>query len=68
MLQEKGKSYYVLIKHFHTSVYDHTLHRGRKHFCCYCSQAFSTKEIIKCHVKDCVKVNGKQRVRIPKKW
>ena len=28
-------------------MYDHTLHHGRKHFCCYCLQAFSTDEILK---------------------
>ena len=67
LLQEKGKSYYVLIKNFNTSVHDHTLHRGRKHFCYYCLQAFSAEEILKCHVKDCFKINGKQRVRIPKR-
>ena len=46
---------------------DHTLPRGRKHFCCYCLQGFSTKEILKCHVNDCFKVNGKQRIRMAKK-
>ena len=32
-------------------MYDHTLHRGEKHFCCYCLQAFST-EGKKHHIKD----------------
>ena len=67
LLHEKGKSYYVLIKNFNTSVFDHTLHRGRKHFHCYCLQAFSAEEALKCHVKDCFKINGKQRVRIPQR-
>ena len=40
-------------------MYGHTLHRGRKHFCRYCLQAFSTEEILKCHVKDCFNINGK---------
>ena len=31
-------------------MYDHTLHHGRKHFCCYCLQAFSTDEILKLHI------------------
>ena len=46
-------------------MYDHTLHRGRKHFCCYCLQAFSTEEILKPHIKDCFKINGKQRIMMP---
>ena len=35
-----------------------TLHRGRKHFCHY--TAFSQEEILKRHIKDCFKVNGKK--------
>ena len=48
-------------------MYDHTLHRGRKHFCCYCLQAFSTEEILTCHIKDFFKINGKQRIKMPKR-
>ena len=32
--EEKGKRRYVLSKDFNTLMYDHTLHRERKHFCC----------------------------------
>ena len=49
---EEGKRRYVLIKDFKTFKYDQTIHRGRKHFCCYCLQAFSKKEILKHHIKD----------------
>ena len=48
-------------------MYDHTLHRGRKHFFPYCLQAFSTEEILKRHIKDCFKINGKQRIVRPQK-
>ena len=48
-------------------MYDHTLHRGRKHFCYYCLQAFSTKKILKRHIKACFKINGKQRIKMAKK-
>ena len=48
-------------------MYDHTLYRGRKYFCRYCLQAFSTEKILKWHVKDCFKINGKQRIIMPKK-
>ena len=48
-------------------MYDHTLHRGRKHFCRYCLKAFSTEEILKRYIKDCFKVNGKKRIIIPRK-
>ena len=46
-------------------MYDHTLHHGKKHCCC-CLQAFSTKEILKCHIKDGFKINGKQKIIMPK--
>ena len=48
-------------------MYDYTLHGGRKHFSCYCLQAFSTEEIFKHHIKDCFKINGKQSVKMLKK-
>ena len=48
-------------------MYDHTLHRERKHFCRYCLQAFSTEDMLKRHIKDCFKTNGKQRIIMPKK-
>ena len=47
-------------------MYDHTLHCIRKHFCRYCLQAFSTEGILKRHIKDCFKSNGKQRIVMPK--
>ena len=40
---------------------------GKKHFCCYCLQVFSTEEILKRHTKDCFKVNVKQRIIMLKK-
>ena len=48
-------------------MYDHTIHRGIKHFCCYCLQAFSTEEMLKRHIKDCFKVNSKQRIKMLKR-
>ena len=48
-------------------MYDHALHRGRKHSCCHCLQPFSSEEILKSHIKDCFKINGKQTIKMPKK-
>ena len=67
LLLEEGKRHYVLIKDFNTFMYDYTSHRGRKHFCRYCLQSFSTEEILKCHIKDCFKINSKQRIIMHKK-
>ena len=65
LIGEEGKRHNVLIKDFNTFMHDHTLHRGRKH--CYCLQAFSAEEIIRHYIKDCFKVNGKQRITMPTK-
>ena len=48
-------------------MYYHSLHRGRKHFCCYSLHTFITEEILKCHIKDCFKINSKQTIKISKK-
>ena len=66
LIGEEDKRHYVLIKNFNTFMYDHTLHCGRTHFCCYHLQAFTNEEIIKCHVKDCFKINGKQMIKMQK--
>ena len=58
-LQEKEKKkHYVFIKDFNTFMYDHSLHRGRKHLYRYCLHAFIKEEILKRHIKDCFKING----------
>ena len=59
--------HYVLIKDFNFFMCDHTLHRGKKHFCRCCLKAFNTEQISKRHTKDCFKIYGKQRIIIPKK-
>ena len=48
-------------------MYDHSLHRGRKNVCRYCLHAFITAEILKPHIKDCYKTNGKEAIKMPKK-
>ena len=67
LMEEKRKRHYVLIKNFNTFVYNYTLHLRKNHFCCYCLQASSTEEILKRHIKDCFKINGKQKIIMPEK-
>ena len=64
---EGEKKHHVLIKDFNAFMYDHKLHRGRKHFCCYFLQAFRAEETLKRHIKDCFQINGKQRIKLPGK-
>ena len=62
LIGEEEKGHYVLIKDFNMFMYDHILNRGRKQFSRYCLKAFSTEETSKHHIKDCFKINGKQRI------
>ena len=62
-----GKKHYILINDFNRPIHDHLLHHGRKHFYRYCLHTFITEDIVKCHIKDCFKTNGKQTVKMPKK-
>ena len=48
-------------------MYDHSLHRGRKHFCRYCLYSFITEEVLNRHIKDCFKIKGKQKIKMLKK-
>ena len=40
---------------------------GKKHFVVIVCKLFSTEEILKRHIKDCFKINGKQRIIMPKR-
>ena len=55
------------MKDFNIFMYDHSLHRQKKHFCCYCLQVFSTEEILKRHIKDYFKIHCEQEIIMPKK-
>ena len=66
LIGEESKIHYAYIKDINTFMYDHTLHHEGKHFWCYCLQAFSTEEMLKCHINDCFEINGKQRIKVPK--
>ena len=76
LLGEERRRHYALIKNFNRFMYDHILHRGKKHFCRRCIVillffvifvSFSTEEILKRHIKGCFKINDKQRIIIPEK-
>ena len=67
LIEEKGKRHYVLIKRFNTFMYNPTPHHRKTYFYRYCLQTFREKEILKRHIKDCFKINGKQKIIMPKK-
>ena len=62
---EREKKHYVLIKDFNRFKFDHSLHRGRKHFCC-CLHVFIREEILEHHTKGSFKINDKQTIKMPK--
>ena len=63
LIEEKGKKTLRSYQNFNTFMYNHPLHHGKTH----CLQVFSTDEILKHHIKDCFKINGKQRIIMSKK-
>ena len=70
LIGKEGKGVFyqnVFIKNLNTFMYDHTIRCGRKHFCWYWLQAFNSGVILKSHIKDCFRINGKQRIITPKK-
>ena len=48
-------------------MYDHTLHRGKNFFTVVDYMLLVQKNILKHHIKNCFKVNDKQRIAMPKK-
>ena len=44
LIVAEGKRHYFLITYFNIFMYDHILHRGKKHFCCYCLQDLKQKK------------------------
>ena len=43
-------------------MYNDTSHQGKKHFYRHYMQDLSTEEVLKRHIEDCFKINGKQRI------
>ena len=60
------KKHYVLIKDFNAFMYKQSKHKGRKHFCMYCLQCFSSERILANHVNNCLTINGAQGINMPK--
>ena len=59
----EGKRHYVYIKKFDRLMYSKTKHK--KYFCMYCLHCFSTEEILNNHEDYCLKINGKQNIKMP---
>ena len=64
LISNEFKSHYAYIENFDRFMLNKTKNRNKKHFCKCCFQCFSSKEILIEYKKDCLVINGKQRVKL----
>ena len=67
LITKDKKRHYVLIKDFNTFMYNQSKHKNKKHFCMYCLHYFSSESILVKHTNNCLTINGKQAINMPKK-
>ena len=67
LIAKDEKRHYLLIKDFNAFMYNQSKHKERKHFCMYCLQCFSSKSTLAKHTNNCLTINGKQAINMPKK-
>lgn len=62
---EIEKKHYFLIKDLtHSCMITHYI--AEKKVCCYCLQTLWTEDVSKCHIKNCFKINCKQKIKMSK--
>ena len=64
LTDHENKSYYVYIKDFNKFMFNKTKHKNKKHFCRYCLQCFSSERVLVEHKETCLKINGKQTLKL----
>ena len=62
LLSNPKNYHHVLIKDFNKFMTNKTKHHGKKHFCQYCLQCFSSSKLLKCHIKDCLAITHARSV------
>ena len=67
LITEDEKKHFVLIKDFNKFMYKQTKHEHKKYFCMYCLQCFSREDVLNEHKNNCILINGKQSINMPKK-
>ena len=67
LITKDENKHYVLIKDFNKFMYQQTKHKERKHFCIHCLQCFSSERVLNNHKENCIIINGKQAINMPKK-
>ena len=66
LISKDDKRHYIYIKDFNRFMYKKTKHNCKKHFCIHCLQCFSTEEILNNHLENCLIINKKQNIVMPK--
>ena len=66
LISNDNKRHYTYIKDFNRFMYKKNKHHCKKHFCISCLQCFSTTEILNNHIKNCLIINKKQNIIMPK--
>ena len=66
LITKDEKKHYVQIKDFNRFMFNQSKHKERKHFCMYCLQCFKSESILTKHVYNCLTINGKQAINMPK--
>ena len=64
IISDKIKSYYVYIKDFNKFTFNKTKNKNKKYFCKYCLQCFTSERILVEHKEICLKINGKETVKL----
>ena len=67
LISEDKNQHYVWIKDLNRFMFNQNKHQHKQHFCRYCLQCFTSEEILNKHILNCIVVNGKQAVQMPKK-
>ena len=67
LITKDEKRHFVLFKDFNRFMYNKSKDKERKHFCMYCLQSFSSESILVKHINNCLTINGKQAINMPKK-
>ena len=67
LITEGENKHYVLINEFNKFMFRQNKHEHKKHFCMYCLQCFSRKDVLTKHINNCISINGKQAINMPEK-
>ena len=60
----ENKSHYVYIHDFNRFMCNKTKNKNKKHFCKFYLQCFSYEKILIKHKENCLKINGKQSIKL----